>query len=289
VAIEPRRYNNHSGVLNRVLPAVAVSLKAGPDALNNMQEMNKNHVPAFTDNWALFLDVDGTLLEHAEHPDAVQIPPDLGVMLSALRQHVPLALISGRSLASLDSLFQPSRFPAAGQHGAERRDEDGFVHRRERPPGLSELKWTLASYVKSHAGLLLEDKGNSLAVHYRRAPHLQQQITTLVQNSIRNRADYHLLSGKLVLEVREAGITKGTSIRSFMGERPFAGCLPVFLGDDTTDEDGFAQVREIGGHGIKVGEGLTCADWRLDCVLSVLNWLREYSKWLARHVPESFR
>jgi trehalose 6-phosphate phosphatase len=243
--------------------------------------MTENQVPNFSDRWAVFLDVDGTLLHFAEHLEAVQFAPDLIQTLVALQQRVPLALISGRSLDSLDKLFGTLRLAAAGQHGAERRDGNGVVHRRNRLAGLSMLKESLQTLADGQRGTLIEDKGNTLAFHYRGAPELQARIKTLITDAMQNDGNYHLLCGNMVYEVREQGIDKGTTIQTFMREAPYLGRVPVFLGDDTTDEDGFVQVNALGGHSIKVGAGVTAARWRLHSVDAVLQWLQDYVAWFA--------
>lgn len=237
-------------------------------------------VPELAPGWAFFLDVDGTLLEIAEHPDAVQMPDGLVGILQALgrRADTPVALISGRTIADLDRLFAPLRLPAAGQHGAERRDATGRTLRSEAAGPLpDEVRDELKQFAKSHPGLLLEDKGSTLCVHYRQAPALGAEVESVVRAAAARLGEaYEVQPGKMVYEIRPASHDKGSAIADFLSEPPFAGRCPVFIGDDVTDEHGFQMVNQLGGHSIKVGKGATAATWRLSSVADVVNWLGDY-------------
>lgn len=230
-------------------------------------------------NIALFLDVDGTLLEIAATPDAVKAPAALRntLQLAAARNGGALALISGRRIAELDTLFAPCVFPAAGQHGLERRDAQGAITRSDIDSALLQpARAALTALQTEHKGLLLEDKGTALAMHYRRAP----QCELLVREIMKELADplvnqFALRSGKCVLELAPEGDSKRTAIEAFMAEPPFAGRTPVFVGDDITDEDGFAAVNALGGYSIRVGQcGATAARHRFGSVSAVGAWLR---------------
>ena len=238
----------------------------------------KDGLPTRDRTWALFLDVDGTLLDLVESPEAVHVPEDLMQTLAATaaREDGALALVSGRSLEQLDRIFAPRRFCAAGLHGLERRKADGEVV----PPtiertALDQARTRLADVVARHPGLLLEDKGLSLALHFRRAPHLEPEARhAMTSVSAAAGPDFHLQEGKCVIELKPAGATKRTAIEAFMAEAPFAGRLPVFAGDDVTDEDGFAAVNELGGHSIRVGNGeASCATYRVATVAALRDWL----------------
>jgi trehalose 6-phosphate phosphatase len=231
---------------------------------------------------ALFLDVDGTLLEIVGAPDAVKVPVGLRntLEMAAQRQAGALALISGRKLAEVDRLFAPSVFPAAGQHGFERRDARGQLWRPDvDAQRLHTAREVLTELVKRHPGLLLEDKGSGLALHYRHVANLQASLLQLLQElAISLMPEYELKLGKFVLELTPHGHNKGTAIDAFMREAPFAGRMPVFIGDDITDEDGFAAVNALGGYAIRVGADpaqATAARYHFSDVSAVISWLRE--------------
>lgn len=216
-------------------------------------------LPAWDPGRALFLDVDGTLLEIESHPDDVRAGPRLKALLERLALGLAgaLALVSGRSIASLDQIFAPLVLPAAGQHGLERRDADGRVHY---PAGfvlrMSEARGALTAFVEAHAGLLLEDKGAALALHYRNAPDMAERARAAMEAARRTLGDdFHVQQGKMVLELKPTGQDKGTAIAAFMEEAPFAGRTPMFIGDDVTDEDGFRVVNALGGLSVRVGPG----------------------------------
>jgi trehalose 6-phosphate phosphatase len=225
---------------------------------------------------AYFLDIDGTLVDFADSPDAVKLAPELSALVDALYESSTgaVALITGRSIADADRLFG-RRLPIAGQHGHERRSASGVVTRhRISPRALDPARHALGPIVERHPELLLEDKGLTLALHYRRAPHLMSpayRVMHAVQKSLGDQYCVH--RGKCVVELAPAGRDKGLAIRAFMQEVPFRGNPPVFIGDDVTDEHGFAMVNRLGGDSIKVGRGPTVAKWRLPSVAAVLAWL----------------
>jgi trehalose 6-phosphate phosphatase len=229
--------------------------------------------------WALFLDVDGTLLEIAETPQSVRVPRALKELLVSLsfRLDGALALVSGRSLNDLDHLFAPLRFCAAGVHGWERREASGCVIRPQLDPRrLDDARELLRQFVERSEGLLLEDKGHGLALHFRRAPHLSAEVGDKVKEVCQQLGSaFAVQAGKCVFEIRPAGCTKGTAIRAFMQQPPFLNRMPIYIGDDLTDEDAFAIVNEIAGISIKVGdERGTLAQHRLPGVRQVLRWLQ---------------
>lgn len=239
--------------------------------------------PPFDARWAIFLDVDGTLLDLAEYPEKVELRPGLIRALEGLCRVVPVALVSGRGVADLDRLFAPLKLPAAGQHGAERRDADGRIHRADvTATALEQARAQLAAWTRDHPGTLLEDKGLTLALHYRGAPHLEAQAAQAVREALRRLGDKFVLgSGNRVYEIRPYGLDKGRAITEFMREPVFAGRVPVFVGDDVTDEDGFVVVNCLGGHAIKVSSGPTAARWRLTDAVQVLDWLDRYVRWMT--------
>ncbi|MBI1966307.1 MAG: trehalose-phosphatase [Betaproteobacteria bacterium] len=233
--------------------------------------------PRASGTWAFFLDIDGTLIEHAERPDAVRADPAVLQLLAGLRAAAggALALISGRPVAAIDSLFSPLRFPVAGLHGVERRDALGKLHSHsiaEKP--LRRAAGRLAASATRHAGLIFEDKGLALALHYRQAPQLEEVAHGIAASVAVELGDgFELQRGKMVIEIKPGGRDKGVAIEDFLREVPFHGRTPVFVGDDLTDEYGFSVVNRLGGYSIKVGAGETAARWRLADAASVRGWL----------------
>ena len=235
--------------------------------------------PAFDPGWAFFLDVDGTLLEHKSRPHEVRVEPALRSLLERLLQVAggAVALISGRSVEDLEDLFAPLRFPAAGLHGNELRLTDGTLRRHASPSAsLERIARALTGIAQRNPGLLLENKGASIALHYRLAPHLQDLAEDTALRAVAAlRGDFELQAGKFVFELKPSGKNKGSAIEEFLREAPFAGRVPFFIGDDLTDEYGFALVNRIGGHAVKVGAGETAARWRLPDARAVKEWLAE--------------
>lgn len=227
--------------------------------------------------FAYFLDIDGTLVDFADAPAGVRLDPALPRVVEALYQSSggAVALITGRTLADADRLFPSRRLPIAGQHGHERRLAGGRISRhRLHPESLDAARRVLAGVIERHPRLLLEDKGLSLALHYRRAPRLAGFAHRVMRSLLATLDEpYCIQHGKRVVELVPAGRDKGAAIGAFMREQPFRGKRPVFIGDDVTDEHGFAMVNWLGGHAIKVGPGPTVAGWRFPDVRAVLRWL----------------
>jgi len=240
-------------------------------------------MPPFAANWAFFLDLDGTLLEIAETPDAVGIGPDEKRLVEKLVAGAggAVAVISGRALARIDQILAPLVLPAAGQHGAERRDAKGVRHRhRFQANVLRPVAVGIRSFAAQHQGLVFEDKGASVALHYRKAPHLEQACIEAMNYAVShvdtNAPGFSVLRGKMVVEAKAALADKGDAIAAFMREAPFAGRRPVFVGDDVTDEAGFNWVQTLGGGlGIKIGEGESRAQMRLDNPAALHQWLEQ--------------
>jgi trehalose 6-phosphate phosphatase len=239
--------------------------------------------------WAFFLDVDGTLLEYADHPGGVQVSPELAETLARLvdASAGAVALISGRAVSDVDRLFAPLVFPAAGQHGAERRRADGIYHRHPvLADGLRRVAGELAGFTARHPGVLLEDKGMSVALHFRLRPELRESVESEVSRVAGALgAAWTCQPGRQVYEIRPGGRDKGTAIADFMAEPPFAGRVAVFVGDDLTDEQGFTVVNRHGGLSVKVGAGETAAGWRLLDAEAVRQWLDVCAGCLAGRHP----
>jgi len=229
---------------------------------------------------ALFLDVDGTLLEIAATPDRVRVPGSLRntLQVSFEREHGALALLSGRSLEDLDQLFSPCIFPASGKHGLEVRLPSGKIVRPEVDPSvLDRARRWLNILQNDNRGLLLEDKGVALAMHYRLAPGLAPEVEVVMNEMVAELGDAFIVRpGKCVSELMPRGFDERSAIQLLMQERVFAGRTPVFVGDDLTDEVGFQAVNEMGGHSIRVGNlAETAAQYRFSSVSTVVAWLRD--------------
>jgi len=237
-------------------------------------------MPPFSRDWAFFLDLDGTLLEIEDTPDAVGIGPDEKVLVEKLVAGAggAVAVISGRALARIDQILAPLVLPAAGQHGAERRDAKGVRHRHRFPANvLRPVAVGIRSFAAQHQGLVFEDKGASVALHYRKAPQLARAAQAAMRDAAGPLGEaVEVQDGKMVVELKPAGCDKGKAIAQFMQEAPFAGRQPVFIGDDVTDEYGFRVVNAMGGHSIKVGEGPSVARWRLENPASTRAWLQAW-------------
>jgi len=237
-------------------------------------------MPPFSRRWAFFLDLDGTLLEIEETPDAVGIGPGEKSLLEKLVAGAggAVAVISGRALARIDQILAPLVLPAAGQHGAERRDAMGVRHRHRFPANvLRPVAVGIRSFAAQHQGLVFEDKGASVALHYRKAPQLARAAQAAVRAAAGQLGEQvEVQDGKMVVELKPAGCDKGKAITQFMQEAPFAGRQPVFIGDDVTDEYGFRVVNAMGGHTIKVGDGPSAARWRLENPASTRAWLQAW-------------
>ena len=238
--------------------------------------------PAPSADWAYFLDVDGTLIDLADTPDAVHIDAALLELIARLHRASggAVALISGRAIADLQNRLGKLRLPLAGQHGLERRDAAGRLWVQATPPAAkAAIKEALAPVLARHPGLLLEDKGLTLALHYRRSPHLAAYALRLMDRLAATAgAGLELQHGKCVAEIKPAGIDKGTALADYLAQPPFNGRRPVFIGDDRNDERGFAEVNKLKGISIKVGKGASCARFRLRDVASVRRWLGDALK-----------
>ena len=231
---------------------------------------------------ALFLDFDGTLVEIAERPDLVRVPQELPDLLQtcATRLQGALAIVSGRRLLDVDQFLQPLRLAGAGLHGAELRLAPQSAIERTTSLDLAGLEAALrAELGEWQPQLLIENKGAALAVHYRSAPHLataaEHALRRAVETTPANPAEpLEIVAGKFVYEARVRGISKGSAVRALMASAPFAGRMPVFVGDDLTDEDGIRAVQKLGGFGIKIGDADSAARHRLRDPQALLAWLR---------------
>lgn len=231
-------------------------------------------LPILTTAHALFLDFDGTLIELAPRPEAVRIASGLVPTLAAMQAHLggALAIVTGRPEADIDGFLAPLRLPLASEHGAQYR-LFGESLPSVATPDLTQVLHTAQALAARHAGLLVETKRASIALHYRQAPHLEAHCVLAMERAVQGLDGVELLRGKCVLEVKPRGVHKGQAIIDFMTQPPFAGRMPVFVGDDVTDEAGFAAVHALGGWGIKVGEGPTMAQHRCMTPAALRGWL----------------
>ena len=245
--------------------------------------------PPLSADWCLFLDIDGTLLDHADHPDAVVVDAALRILIGKLAKHLDgaVALISGRRIEDIEKLFDPLVIPVAGLHGVEHRDMHGRIQRHTMDErALEAARHHLEKTAAEHFGLLFEDKGLNLALHYRRAPDaaaLAEEAVRCVARDLGPR--FEIQKGKMVWEVKPSGYDKGTAIEEYLDEEPFAGRLPVFLGDDLTDEVGFELINQHEGHSIKVGPGRTRAHWRLTDHQAVRGFLSALAEFVNGRSP----
>jgi trehalose 6-phosphate phosphatase len=227
--------------------------------------------------WAYFLDVDGTLINIADTPEAVLVDQALLDLIENLHRATggAMALVSGRMIADLQRRIGLPQLPLAGLHGLERRDSAGRLRVHAAPPAAkSAIKQALVPVLARHPGLLLEDKGLTLALHYRKAPTLASYVHKLMGGFANAPGQgLELQRGKCVVEIKPAGVDKGTAIAEYLAESPFKGRSPVFIGDDLNDEHGFAEVNRLDGISIKVGKGASCARFRLPDVAAVHQWL----------------
>jgi len=246
---------------------------------------NPTTAPPLDRHDALFIDVDGTLLDIAPRPELVEVPPSLPDLLQHLgaQREGALALISGRPIAELDRLFRPWRGAAAGLHGIERRRPDGTHAPRADADAdraaaavLGRLRPEMTAVARHWPGVFIEDKGRTLALHYRAVPEAETAIRDAAARLLERHDDrLRLIAGKMVIEFQPRHHDKGRVIAAFMTEQPFQGRRPVYLGDDTTDEDGFAEVNRRGGVSIRIGcpSGGTAAVFALSSVRSAIEWL----------------
>ena len=237
---------------------------------------------------AVFTDFDGTLVEIAETPDAIAVPDTLPHQLERVLgdfDHA-FAVITGREIADIDRYLSPLQLPVAGAHGAQRRRADGSLDMVDEAlsPAADEIAGDLQPLLQAHPELLIEAKEGAVALHYRQAPELEQACQLAMREALALHPEFTLLEGKMVIEARPSGFDKGSALRAFMQEEPFVGRIPVFIGDDTTDEDAFRVAQELGGIGIKLGPGDTVARMRIADVASVHALLQGLADIATRHV-----
>src|SRR5688572_14021101 len=277
-----------AAVSSAALPTLLVGLTASqppfvarvdrrPDAQRSAERVGKP--PPASMGWAWFFDIDGTLVEIASLPSRIIVHDEL--LTAIARLHVltggAVSLITGRAISDVDRIFDLPEISVAGQHGLELRVAGGDITSHPvADEALRPLHDELSSSIAERPGLVAEFKGMSIALHYRMAPALASYSHRLLRAlGAKYAPDFVIQKGKRVVELKPAGADKGEVIRRLMMTKPFAGRTPVFVGDDLTDEAGFAIVNEMSGYSIKVGPGPTCARFSLRTVTRVREWLAE--------------
>lgn len=247
--------------------------------------------PGDPNTWALFLDLDGTLIDIAAAPDAVRVPADLGPLLGLISRRLngAVAIVTGRLLSDLDALVAPLRLPAAGLHGMEwRASGDGEVVVAQAET-VDAIRGAVAEIANAHPGVVLEDKGKALALHYRNAPEQKEWLAEQIAILLASHPGLKAMPGKMVLEIKPAGVSKYTAVRQLMRSPPFLGRVPVFVGDDVTDQDGFRAALEAGGLAVAVAERPDeQASLTLAAPLAVRDWLARLARRLDHEIaPEA--
>src|SRR5215831_4425067 len=229
------------------------------------------------EEFALFLDFDGTLVAIANRPDDVRLDPQTREALADLNELLAgaLAIVTGRDIAVVDRFLAPLRLSTAGVHGLMRRDAQGRTSASAFDSGLpAAIERAVFPLLAKHPGLLVERKYGALALHYRAHPELEQASIEAMESAVGELRETEVKRGKMVVEVKAIGGNKGAAVADFLKEKPFAGRRAVFAGDDTTDEDAFVLVNARGGTSIKVGPGATQATYRAASTFEFLEWLR---------------
>lgn len=238
-----------------------------------MSEIDHTAPPVAATRLAIFTDFDGTLVELAETPDSIDVPLSLPHALERAARELDsaFAVLTGREIEDIDKYLAPLILPVAGAHGTHRRRADGTMEPVDAAAARSaaEIAQAVEPLVLAHPELLLEAKDGAVALHFRQMPELEAMCRIAMEEAVLQVDDFILVPGKMVFEARPRGFSKGTALRAFMSEEPFIGRTPIFIGDDTTDEDGFIAAQELGGVGIKLGQGDTAARMRIANVASV--------------------
>ena len=231
--------------------------------------------PVVADGISLFLDMDGVLAPMAPTPDAVGPVARRTAVLKAVDARLAgrVAIVSGRTIAEIDRISDNALVSGSGVHGLERRLKDGSIQRRPADAGVARALTAFRAFAADRPGVIVEDKGVSVGLHYRLAPDAAEAARALARD-LADQTGLTCQPGHMVLELKTPGADKGTAVAAFMREAPFKGAAPVMLGDDLTDEYGFEAAAALGGYGVLVGpERKTAARYRLNDVDDVLTWL----------------
>ena len=239
--------------------------------------MNDSPPPLDPDRHALLLDFDGTFVDFAPRPDEVSVRPGGLDLLTSVSKRLggAFAIVSGRRVSDIDGFVAPLSFPVVGVHGQEKRIAPGSdVIFRPHSPDLDVARQRLQAALGAEPQLFMEDKNSALVVHYRQHPELEPRARELGEAAVAGLGAVQAVPGHMIVEIREKGISKADAVAALAADPPFADRVPVFVGDDTTDEDGFREANARGGFGIKVGDGETAAKYRLADVDAVHEGLR---------------
>lgn len=231
--------------------------------------------PLDVDSHSLLLDFDGTLVDFAPHPDAIELRPSTRDLLRRLTENFggAVALVSGRRIESIDRFLTPLKLVAIGVHGQETRRYGGGVAVRTPSPELGIARQRIVDSLPENDPLLFEDKKSALVLHYRTCPEERERALGIAKRAVEGLPDLAMVEGHAIAEVREKNVSKADAVAIVAQWPEFAGRKPVFVGDDTTDEDGFRAASKAGGFGVKVGAGGTAAEYRLADVGAVHEWL----------------
>lgn len=225
------------------------------------------NLPDVPHSSAFFFDFDGTLVALAPRPDLVAVEPHVREVLRALATQFDgaVAVVTGRPLEVVDGFLAPVALPIAAEHGSIRRDSRGVLHIDEgNEAAVAAAHAALEPLAEDNAGLILERKRSSIALHFRQRPELAALCEGAAQDVVAENPGLVILPGKMVFELKPKGIDKGEAVRAFLGEVPFQGRTPIFIGDDVTDEHAFEVVNALGGLSVKVDDGDTLARFRTD-------------------------
>ncbi|MHA1518267.1 MAG: trehalose-phosphatase [Alphaproteobacteria bacterium] len=232
-------------------------------------------LPALGADLAFLFDFDGTLVAIAPRPEDVHVEARVSDLLRKLSDRFgsAVAVVTGRPLDVVDGFLAPLKLATAAEHGSIRRDASGHIYADTRSlQAIVGVGDVLAPFVTDNPGLLLERKQTSVALHYRQRPELVEICRATVEDAVGSADGVVILPGKMVFEVRPKGCDKGVAVEAFLDEAPFKGRVPVYMGDDVTDEDAFAVVNALGGITIKIDDGKTQAQYRTDRE-GLFNWL----------------
>lgn len=224
-------------------------------------------LPSVAANAAFFIDFDGTLAAIARRPDLVEVEPRVIRLLESLRERFghAVAIVTGRPLEVVDGFLAPLKLPVAAEHGSVRRDVSGAVHEDARAAdAVRKAAARLEPLVEANPGLLLETKQSSVALHYRQRPELADTCAAAMNAAAKGMDELVVLPGKMIFELRPKGLDKGVAVKAFLDEAPFKGRVPVYMGDDVTDEHAFEVVNALGGVTVKIDDGDTQAHYRTD-------------------------
>jgi trehalose 6-phosphate phosphatase len=224
---------------------------------------------------ALFLDFDGSIVDFAPKPDMIVLRPGTIALLENASRRLggALAIVSGRQIADLDRHLAPLKIPASGVHGLEFRPSFGDLSAAPLSNELDEARRRLTGAIGPTDRIFLEDKGGALVLHYRAHPDQRGRAERLARNATRDLDTLRVMAGHAIFEILQRHITKADALQRFMRRPPFHGRIPVFVGDDATDEDGFRAAAAEGGFGVKIGPGKSAAAYRLQGSEAVHQWL----------------